>query len=111
MNFWDSVAAFLTNQQFALLGAMIVPFIFKWSPKFKAFSNELCRFLALASAFAINVFQPAQANAAIFGLNLGSVFNPILLFGVSAVDAALTEWIHDKFANPLWKALGLKKPV
>src|SRR6267142_2560619 len=101
----NSILAFLQNQQFAVLAALVVPFIFKYFPAFKKLSNELCTLLAALSAWAANVFV-GQAHAAFLGGALGgfaSVFIPL-------IDALITKLLHDNVFNPAYKALGVKKP-
>lgn len=99
----DSVLAFLNNQQYAILAAIVVPFVFKYFPACKKISNELCTLLAAASAWATNAFAP-DAHAAFLGGALG-------LFGgifVPAIDALITKLLHDKILNPAYKVFGMK---
>lgn len=101
----DSIIAFLNNQQFAILAALVVPFIFKYVPAFKGISNELCTLLAALSAWATNVFAP-PAHAAFLGgalAGFGSIFIPF-------IDALVTKALHDHIFNPAYKAVGLKTP-
>lgn len=105
----ESILAFLENQQFALLAAMIVPFIYKYVPWFKGFSNELCALLAALSAWAINVFAPEQAHAGQVAI-FGGILSPVATIFVSALDAIVTKFAHDWILNPAYKAVGLKKP-
>jgi len=102
----DQIIAFLNNQQWAILAAMLVPFIYKYLPWFKNFSNGLCTLLAAISAWAVNVFGPTPAHAAILGGMLapfGSIFLPV-------IDALVTKLFHDHVMNPAYKAVGLKAP-
>ena len=102
----DQILAFLNNQQFAIIAAMLVPFIYKYVPAFKTFSNGLCTVLAALAAWATNVFGPTPAHAAFLGGALGavgSVFIPV-------IDALITKLLHDHIFNPAYKAVGLKAP-
>lgn len=101
----DSILHFLQNQQFAILAGLLVPFIFKYFPAFKDFSNELCTLLAALSAWAANVFV-GTAHAAFLGgalAGFGGIFIPF-------IDALITKLLHDNVFNPAYKALGIKKP-
>jgi hypothetical protein len=101
----DSILAFLNNQQFALLAALVVPFLFKYIPAFKGISNQLCALLAALSAWATNAFVP-PAHAALLGgalAGFGSIFIPF-------IDALITKVLHDHVFNPAYKAVGLKTP-
>ena len=103
----DQILAFLNNQQWAILAAMLVPFIYKYFPAFKNFSNGLCTLLAALAAWATNVFGPTPAHAAIFGGALGgfaSIFIPV-------IDALITKLLHDQVFNPAYKAVGLNPPL
>lgn len=103
----ESVLAFLNNQQFAILAALVVPFLFKYIPAFKGISNDLCAILAALSAWATNVFGPQEAHAAFLGGALGT-FGSIF---IPAIDALITKVLHDHLLNPAYKVLGVKKPV
>lgn len=101
----DSILAFLQNQQFAILAALVVPFLFKYLPATKGLSNDLCTILAALSAWCTNVFV-GHADAAFLGGALGflgGIFIP-------AIDALITKVLHDHVFNPAYKALGVKKP-
>lgn len=102
----DSILAFLNNQQYAILAALAVPFIFKYLPAFKGYSNDLCALLAAAAAWATNVFGPTEAHAAF----MGGVLGTIGCIFIPAIDALVTKLFHDHLLNPAYKVFGLKKP-
>lgn len=103
----DQILAFLNNQQWAILAGMLVPFIYKYVPKFKNYSNELCTLLAALSAWAMNVFGPTPAHASVLGGALGA-FGSIF---IPALDALVCKLLHDAILNPAYKAFGVRKPL
>lgn len=110
MEILHQILAFVQNQSVALAFAFVLPFVWKYFPAFKDQSNEICTFLAALAAALANLLGATPGNSAILGGALAGIFGPIAAATLGAIDSAIMKQVHDHLLNPLWKALGLKKP-
>lgn len=102
----DQILAFLNNQQYAIIAGTLVGIIFKFFPAFKDWSNAIIPFLVALTAWAVNVFGPAPAEAAFLGgalKHLGGIFVPVF-------DAVAAKFIHDFLLRGALSTIGVKKP-